>query len=69
MNLKIEHSGIKRSMLKALGNVVPRHLLDRRFDPLLGLRETYARTTILPMKNLLHIRTSNIGSIAVNLFW
>ena len=47
MNLEIEHSGIKSSMLKALGNVVPRHLLDRRFDPLLELRETYARTTIL----------------------
>ena len=47
MNFEIEHSGIKSSMLKALGNVVLRHLLDRRFNLLLELRETYARTTIL----------------------
>ena len=46
MNLEIEHPGIKRSMLKALGNVVPGHLLDRRFDPLLELRKTYARAPV-----------------------
>ena len=47
MNLEIEHPGIKSSMLKALGNVVPGHLLDRRFDPLLELREAYARVSVL----------------------
>ncbi len=28
MDLEVEHSGVKQSMLKALGNVMPRHLLD-----------------------------------------
>ncbi len=30
--LEVEHAEIKNSMLRALGNVAPRHLLDRRFD-------------------------------------
>ena len=30
--LEVEHPEIKGSMLRALGNVAPRHLLDRRFD-------------------------------------
>jgi tRNA 2-thiocytidine biosynthesis protein TtcA len=34
MELEREHPGIKASMLKALGNVVPGHLLDRRLNPL-----------------------------------
>ncbi len=38
MELEIEHPGIKGSMLKALGHVVPGHLLDRRLDPLPELR-------------------------------
>ena len=28
MDLEVEHPGVKQSMLKALGNVMPRHLLD-----------------------------------------
>lgn len=28
-----EHPGVKASLLKALGNVMPRHLLDRRLNP------------------------------------
>ena len=28
--LEVEHPDIKNSMLRALGNVAPRHLLDRR---------------------------------------
>jgi tRNA 2-thiocytidine biosynthesis protein TtcA len=32
--LEIEHPEIKNSMLRALGNVHPRHLLDRRLNPL-----------------------------------
>jgi tRNA 2-thiocytidine biosynthesis protein TtcA len=31
--LEIEHPEIKNSMINALGNVVPGHLLDRRLQP------------------------------------
>src|SRR6478672_3738091 len=33
MDLEREHPGVKTSMLKALGNVAPRHLLDTRLNP------------------------------------
>src|SRR6476619_6217798 len=33
MDLEREHPGVKQSMLKALGNVAPRHLLDTRLNP------------------------------------
>ena len=33
-----EHPGVKQSMLKALGNVAPRHLLDTRLNPPAELR-------------------------------
>jgi hypothetical protein len=29
----MEHPDIKNSMINALGNVVPSHLLDRRLNP------------------------------------
>jgi tRNA 2-thiocytidine biosynthesis protein TtcA len=38
MDLEIEHPGVKQSMLKALGNVAPRHLLDHRLNPPAALR-------------------------------
>jgi tRNA 2-thiocytidine biosynthesis protein TtcA len=38
MELEIEHPGVKQSMLKALGNVAPRHLLDTRLNPPAELR-------------------------------
>jgi tRNA 2-thiocytidine biosynthesis protein TtcA len=38
MELEIEHPGVKASMLKALGNVAPRHLLDVRLNPPAELR-------------------------------
>ena len=40
MELEREHPGIKQSMLKALGNVAPRHLLDARLNPPAQLRAT-----------------------------
>jgi tRNA 2-thiocytidine biosynthesis protein TtcA len=38
MELEREHAGIKSSMMKALGNVMPRHLLDTRLNPPAALR-------------------------------
>jgi tRNA 2-thiocytidine biosynthesis protein TtcA len=40
MELESEHPGIKTSMLKALSNVAPRHLLDTRLNPPADLRAT-----------------------------
>lgn len=40
MDLEVEHPGVKNSMLKALGNVAPRHLLDTRLNPPAALRAT-----------------------------
>jgi len=36
--LEVEHPGVKRSMLKALFNVAPRHLLDTRLNAPAALR-------------------------------
>jgi tRNA 2-thiocytidine biosynthesis protein TtcA len=41
-DLEIEHPGVKQSMLKALGNVKPRHLLDTRLNPSGELRDSVA---------------------------
>lgn len=38
IDLETEHPGVKQSMLKALGNVMPRHLLDTRLNPPADLR-------------------------------
>jgi len=38
MDLELEHPGVKNSMIKALGNVAPRHLLDTRLNPPAELR-------------------------------
>ncbi len=40
MDLEVEHPGVKNSMLKAIGNVAPRHLLDIRLNPPAELRAT-----------------------------
>src|SRR5215204_3773523 len=37
--LEVEHPEVKNSMIRALGNVAPRHLLDRRLNPLPELRD------------------------------
>ena len=41
-DLETEHAGVKQSMLKALGNVMPRHLLDTRLNPSGELRDSAA---------------------------
>jgi tRNA 2-thiocytidine biosynthesis protein TtcA len=38
MELEREHAGVKNSMMKALGNVMPRHLIDTRLNPPASLR-------------------------------
>ena len=38
MELETEHPGVKQSMLRALGDVAPRHLLDTRLNPPADLR-------------------------------
>jgi tRNA 2-thiocytidine biosynthesis protein TtcA len=40
MDLELEHPGVKQSMIKALQNVAPRHLLDTRLNPPAELRAT-----------------------------
>jgi tRNA 2-thiocytidine biosynthesis protein TtcA len=42
LDLEREHSGVKQSMLKALTNVMPRHLLDTRLNPSGELRDSVA---------------------------
>ena len=42
LDLDREHPGVKNSMLKALGNVAPRHLLDTRLNPVAELRARVA---------------------------
>jgi tRNA 2-thiocytidine biosynthesis protein TtcA len=38
--LEVEHPEVKNSMVRALANVAPRHLLDRRLNPPAALRRT-----------------------------
>ena len=39
MELEREHPNVKASMMKALGNVMPRHLLDQRLNPTRDLED------------------------------
>jgi len=57
LDLEREHSGVKNSMLKALTNVMPRHLLDTRLNPSGELRDSVAlRLEEEGASNLIHIR-------------
>ena len=42
LDMEREHPGVKQSMLKALSNVMPRHLLDMRLNPSGELRDSVA---------------------------
>src|SRR5687767_1583972 len=42
VELEREHPNVKASMIKALGNVMPRHLLDRRLNPVGEIRKAIA---------------------------
>src|SRR5438034_7210977 len=62
MELEREHPGVKQSMLKALGNVAPRHLLDRRLNP---PGELSAKIRLKPDTTEMepHASTSDSGSV------
>jgi tRNA 2-thiocytidine biosynthesis protein TtcA len=45
LDLEREHPGVKGSLLKALGNVAPRHLLDTRLNPVPALRALVSSST------------------------
>jgi tRNA 2-thiocytidine biosynthesis protein TtcA len=45
IELEREHPGVKQSMLKALANVAPRHLLDTRLNPPAELRAAAAASS------------------------
>ena len=47
--LEIEHPDVKNSMIKALGNVAGRHLLDTRLNPLPELREAAMADGAVPL--------------------
>jgi len=47
--LEVEHPEVKNSMIRALGNVAGRHLLDKRLNPLPELREAALSTDAVPL--------------------
>jgi tRNA 2-thiocytidine biosynthesis protein TtcA len=56
LDLEREHPGVKQSMLKALGNVMPRHLLDTRLNPSGELRDSVASRVEEEQAPLIQIR-------------
>jgi tRNA 2-thiocytidine biosynthesis protein TtcA len=48
--LEVEHPDVKQSMIRALGNVASRHLLDRRLNPLPELREAALADGAVPLR-------------------
>ena len=48
--LEVEHPEVKSSMVRALANVAPRHLLDRRLNPLPELREAVGHDGAAPLR-------------------
>jgi tRNA 2-thiocytidine biosynthesis protein TtcA len=62
MEIEREHPGVKPSMLKALANVAPRHLLDTRLNPPGELR-----ATVRLKPDSTELETSVAGSDSVRL--
>ena len=56
--LEVEHPEVKNSMIRALANVAPRHLLDRRLNPPADLRQsvdsraTAGRQPVVPREDV-----------------
>jgi tRNA 2-thiocytidine biosynthesis protein TtcA len=50
MDLERENVGVKNSMLKALSNVSPRHLLDTRLNPPAEIVEDQATPQLLQIR-------------------
>jgi len=50
MDLERENVGVKNSMLKALSNVSPRHLLDTRLNPLVEVLEEQEAPQLLQIR-------------------
>jgi hypothetical protein len=48
-DLEVEHPEIKSSMIRAVGNVAGRHLLDKRLNPLPELREAALAGGTVPL--------------------
>src|SRR3989441_809021 len=63
MELEREHPGVKQSMLKAIGNVAPRHLLDTRLNPPGELRATVRLTAFAEATAVKKADTSESHSI------
>jgi len=61
LDLEREHSGVKQSMLKALSNVMPRHLLDLRLNPSGELRDSVALRMDEAASSLLQIQNGRAG--------
>jgi tRNA 2-thiocytidine biosynthesis protein TtcA len=49
-DLERENVGVKQSMLKALSNVSPRHLLDTRLNPAVEILEDTERAGLLQIR-------------------
>jgi tRNA 2-thiocytidine biosynthesis protein TtcA len=56
LDLEREHPGVKQSMLKALSNVMPRHLLDLRLNPSGEMRDSAALRVEDEHPSLIQIR-------------
>jgi tRNA 2-thiocytidine biosynthesis protein TtcA len=48
--LEVEHPDVKNSMIRALGNVASRHLLDTRLNPLPELRQAAGAGGPVPLR-------------------